>query len=129
MRDALGSNDWVVDGTHTVTGKPLLANDPHLGINMPSVWYEVGLRGGGLDEVGFTFPGEPGIVIGHNDYIAWGVTNVDADNTDLYLETLDPTSHPGQYLYDRAWQPLEVRQQVIHIRAARQQNDHHQQHH
>ena len=118
VRDALGSNDWVVDGTHTVTGKPLLANDPHLGIRMPSVWYEVGLRGGGLDEVGFTFPGEPGIVIGHNDYIAWGVTNVDADNTDLYLESLDPTSHPGQYLYDRAWQPLEVRQQVIHIRGA-----------
>jgi penicillin amidase len=118
VRDALGSNDWVVDGTHTVTGKPLLANDPHLGIRMPSVWYEVGLRGGGLDEVGFTFPGEPGIVIGHNDYIAWGVTNVDADNTDLYLESLDPTNHPGQYLYDRAWQPLDVRQQVIHIRGA-----------
>ena len=116
VRDALGSNDWVVDGTHTTTGKPLLANDPHLGINMPSIWYEVALRGGGLDEIGFTFPGEPGIVIGHNDYIAWGVTNVGADNTDLYLESLDPTSHPGQYLYDRAWQPLNVRQQVIHIR-------------
>ncbi len=116
VRDALGSNDWVVDGTHTTTGKPLLANDPHLGIRMPSVWYEVALRGGGLDEIGFTFPGEPGIVVGHNDYIAWGVTNVDADNTDLYLENLDPTNHPGQYLYDRAWEPLQVRQQVIHIR-------------
>src|SRR5690348_3005995 len=116
VRDALGSNDWVVDGTHTTTGKPLLADDPHLGINMPSIWYEVALRGGGLDEIGFTFPGEPGIVIGHNDYIAWGVTNVGADNTDLYLESLDPTSHPGQYLYDRAWQPMNVRQQVIHIR-------------
>ncbi|HKT36991.1 MAG TPA: penicillin acylase family protein, partial [Ktedonobacterales bacterium] len=116
VRDALGSNDWVVDGTHTTTGKPLLANDPHLGIRMPSVWYEIGLRGGGLDEIGFTFPGEPGIVIGHNDYIAWGVTNVGADNTDLYLESLDPTSHPGQYLYDRSWEPLQTRQQVIHIR-------------
>jgi penicillin G amidase len=116
VHDALGSNDWVVDGTHTVTGKPLLANDPHLGIRMPSIWYEIGLRGGGLDEIGFTFPGEPGIVIGHNDYIAWGVTNVGADNTDLYLERLDPANHPGQYLYDRTWQPLESRQQVIHIR-------------
>lgn len=116
VRDALGSNDWVVDGTHTVTGKPMLANDPHLGIRMPSVWYEVALRGGGLDEIGFTFPGEPGIVIGHNDFISWGVTNVGADNTDLYLETLDPANHPGQYLYDRSWEPLQTRQQVIHIR-------------
>jgi penicillin G amidase len=116
VRDALGSNDWVVDGTHTVTGKPLLANDPHLGIRMPSVWYEVALRGGGLDAIGFTFPGEPGIVIGHNDYIAWGVTNVDADNSDLYIETLDPVNHPGQYLYDRSWEQMESRQQVIHIR-------------
>ncbi len=116
VRDALGSNDWVVDGTHTVTGKPLLANDPHLGIRMPSVWYEVALRGGGLDAIGFTFPGEPGIVIGHNDYIAWGVTNVDADNSDLYIETLDPVNHPGQYLYDRSWEQMDSRQQVIHIR-------------
>lgn len=116
VHDALGSNDWVVDGTRTTTGKPLLANDPHLGIRMPSVWYEVGLRGGGLDEIGFTFPGEPGIVIGHNDYISWGVTNVGADNTDLYIETLDAINHPGQYLYDRAWEPMNVRQQVIHIR-------------
>lgn len=116
VRDALGSNDWVVDGTHTVTGKPLLANDPHLGIRMPSIWYEIGLRGGELDEIGFTFPGVPGIIIGHNDFIAWGVTNVGADNTDLYLETLDPVDHPGQYLYDGVWQPLETRQQVIHIR-------------
>jgi penicillin G amidase len=116
VRDALGSNDWVVDGTHSVTGKPLLANDPHLGIRMPSIWYEVALRGGGLDAIGFTFPGEPGIVVGHNDYIAWGVTNVDADNSDLYIETLDPTNHPGQYLYDRSWEQMESRQQVIHIR-------------
>lgn len=116
VRDALGSNDWVVDGTHTVTGKPLLANDPHLGIRMPSVWYEIGLRGGGLDEIGFTFPGVPGIIIGHNDYIAWGVTNVGADNTDLYIETLDPINHPGQFMYDRGWQPMDVRQQTIHIR-------------
>ncbi|HEU5348127.1 MAG TPA: penicillin acylase family protein, partial [Ktedonobacterales bacterium] len=116
VRDALGSNDWVVDGTRTVSGKPLLANDPHLGIRMPSVWYEVALRGGGLDAIGFTFPGEPGIVIGHNDYISWGVTNVDADDTDLYIEHLDPSGHPGKYLLDRAWEPLQTREQVIHIR-------------
>ena len=97
VHDGLGSNNWVVDGTKSATGKPLLANDPHLGIRMPAIWYEIGLRGGGLDVIGFSFPGDPGVVIGHNNYIAWGVTNVDADNTDLYLEKLDPTGHPGMY--------------------------------
>jgi penicillin amidase len=116
VHDGLGSNNWVVDGTKSATGKPLLANDPHLGIRMPAIWYEIGLRGGGLDVIGFSFPGDPGVVIGHNDYIAWGVTNVDADNTDLYLEKLDPTGHPGMYQYDREWRPLETRQEVIKIR-------------
>jgi penicillin amidase len=116
VQDGLGSNDWVVSGGKTATGKPLLANDPHLGINMPSIWYEVALRGGGLDVIGFSFPGDPGVVIGHNDYIAWGVTNVDADNTDLYIEKLDPQGHPGKYLYDREWLPLQTRQETINIR-------------
>jgi penicillin amidase len=114
--DGLGSNNWVVDGTKSATGKPLLANDPHLGIRMPAIWYEIGLRGGGLDVIGFSFPGDPGVVIGHNNYIAWGVTNVDADNTDLYLEKLDPTGHPGMYQFDREWRPLETRQELIKIR-------------
>ena len=117
ISDALGSNDWVVDGSKTTTGKPLLANDPHLGINMPAIWYEVGLRGpGGLDVIGFSFPGVPGIVIGHNAYIAWGVTNVGADDTDLYLETLDPTNHPGQYEYNGQWFPFTTRQETIKVR-------------
>ena len=116
VSDALGSNDWVVDGTKTVTGMPLLANDPHLGINMPSIWYEVGLRGGGLDVIGFTFPGVPGVIIGHNDHIAWGVTNVGADDTDLYLEKLDPSGHPGMYEYNGQWLPLQTRQEVIKVR-------------
>jgi penicillin G amidase len=116
IHDGLGSNNWVVDGTKSATGKPLLANDPHLGIRMPAIWYEIGLRGGGLDVIGFSFPGDPGVVIGHNNYIAWGVTNVDADNTDLYVEKLDPTGHPGMYQFDREWRPLETRQEVIKIR-------------
>ncbi len=116
VQAGLGSNDWVVDGTHTTTGKPLLANDPHLGINMPSIWYEVALRGGGLDVIGYTFPGVPGIIIGHNDDIAWGVTNVGADNSDLYLETLDPKGHPGEYLYGGVWLPLQQRQETINVR-------------
>jgi penicillin amidase len=116
IHDGLGSNNWVVDGEKSATGKPLLANDPHLGIRMPAIWYEIGLRGGGLDVIGFSFPGDPGVVIGHNNYIAWGVTNVDADNTDLYLEKLDPTGHPGMYQYDREWRPLQTRQEVIKVR-------------
>jgi penicillin amidase len=120
IHDGLGSNNWVIDGSKTATGKPLLANDPHLGIRMPAIWYEIGLRGGGLDVIGFSFPGDPGVVIGHNAYIAWGVTNVDADNTDLYLEKLDPTGHPGMYQYDREWRPLATRQEVIKIRGEAQ---------
>lgn len=116
LTDALGSNDWVIDGTKTTTGAPLLANDPHLGINMPSIWYEVALRGGGMDVIGFSFPGDPGVVIGHNDRIAWGVTNVGADDTDLYLETLDPTGHPGQYLANGQWLALQTRQETIKVR-------------
>ncbi|HLZ24643.1 MAG TPA: penicillin acylase family protein [Ktedonobacterales bacterium] len=119
ITDALGSNDWVVDGTRTATGKPLLANDPHLGINMPSIWYEIGLRGpAGMDAIGFSFPGVPGIVIGHNAFIAWGVTNVGADDTDLYLETLDPANHPGQYEDGGQWLALTTRQETINVRGA-----------
>ena len=116
ISDSLGSNNWVVDGTRTTTGAPLLANDPHLGINMPSIWYEVALRGGGLDVIGFTFPGVPGVIIGHNNMIAWGVTNVAADDTDLYLEKLDPRDHPGMYEYNGEWLPLLRRQEVIRVR-------------
>lgn len=116
ITDALGSNDWVVDGTKTTTGLPLLANDPHLGISMPSIWYEVALRGGGLDVIGFSFPGVPGVVIGHNEQIAWGVTNVGADDTDLYLEKLDPSAHPGEYEYDGQWLPLSSRKVTIKVR-------------
>jgi penicillin amidase len=116
VADALGSNNWVIDGTKTLTGAPLLANDPHLGINMPSIWYEIALRGGGMDVIGFSFPGDPGVVIGHNDRIAWGVTNVGADDADLYLETLDPTGHPGQYRSEGQWLPLQTRQETIKIR-------------
>jgi penicillin amidase len=116
LTDALGSNDWVVDGTRTASGKPLLANDPHLGISEPAIWYEVALRGPQEDVVGFSFPGTPGVIIGHNRDIAWGVTNVGADNADLYMETLDPAGHPGQYEYLGAWQPLITRHESVRVR-------------
>jgi penicillin G amidase len=116
ISSSLGSNNWVADGTRTASGAPLLANDPHLGINMPSIWYEVALRGAGLDVIGFTFPGVPGVIIGHNNMIAWGVTNVGADDTDLYLEKLDPADHPGMYEYNGQWLPLISHQEVIRVR-------------
>ncbi|HEX8730513.1 MAG TPA: penicillin acylase family protein [Ktedonobacterales bacterium] len=119
LRDSLGSNDWVADGSLTASHLPLLANDPHLGIAMPSIWYEVALRGGGLDAIGFSFPGDPGIVIGHNQSIAWGVTNVGADNSDLYAETVDPKGHPGQYLYNGSWLQLQTSKETIDVRGGK----------
>jgi penicillin amidase len=119
LRDSIGSNDWVVDGSRTASHLPLLANDPHLGISMPAIWYEIALRGGGLDAIGFSFPGDPGIVIGHNQRIAWGVTNVGADNSDLYYEKLDPKNHPGQYFYEGYWLPLQTRKETIDVRGGK----------
>ncbi|HEU0026485.1 MAG TPA: penicillin acylase family protein [Ktedonobacterales bacterium] len=119
LRDSIGSNDWVVDGSRTATHMPLLANDPHLGIRMPAIWYEIALTGAGLNVIGFSFPGDPGVVIGHNDHIAWGVTNVGADNSDLYQETLDPKGHPGQYLYKGQWRPLVTRQEKVDVRGGK----------
>lgn len=84
-----GSNNWVVAGSRSVTGKPLLANDPHLVVQAPSSWYEVHLSAPGIDVAGVTFPFAPGVVIGHNERIAWGFTNTEGDVQDLYLERID----------------------------------------
>lgn len=92
----IGSNNWVIGGSRTQSGKPLLANDPHLAIQQPSIWYEVGLHCIQLSEKcpydveGFSFPGTPGVIIGHNQRIAWGVTNVGPDTQDLYIIKVDP---------------------------------------
>jgi penicillin amidase len=89
LGNALGSNNWVVDGTMTASGKPLLANDPHLDAQIPSLWYLAHLSAGDFDVIGATLPGAPAIVIGRNKYIAWGETNVMADVQDLYREPRD----------------------------------------
>ncbi|MDQ7819314.1 MAG: penicillin acylase family protein [Armatimonadota bacterium] len=112
---AVGSNNWAVAPSRTATGAPLLANDPHLEIAMPSVWYEMHLTGGGFNVVGATFPGVPGVVIGHNEEIAWGVTNAGPDVQDLYLERLDP-SDPSRYLFRDAWEPVRVVREEIRVR-------------
>jgi penicillin amidase len=87
--EALGSNNWVVDGTLTATGKPLLANDPHLSAHMPSTWYLAHVSGGDFEMIGATLPGAPAVALGRNRFIAWGATNVAADVEDLYRERLD----------------------------------------
>ena len=114
--DALGaSNNWVVSGARSSTGKPLLANDPHLGTRAPGVWYLAHIEGGALNAVGATLPGVPGIVIGHNQRIAWGVTNLMADVQDLYIERLNAD---GAAEYNGAWEPMRVVHEVIRIKGA-----------
>lgn len=116
----LGSNNWVVDGTKSTTGKPLLSNDPHLGVQSPSIWYQIHLStsDGSYDAAGFSFAGAPGIITGHNQDITWGVTNVEADVQDLFLEKLDPQNHPGQYLTPEGWKPFQVLTETVKVKGA-----------
>jgi len=113
--DCLGSNNWVVDGQKTVTGKPLLANDPHLSVMMPSIWYETGLHGAGFEVVGVSLPGCPLINIGRNRDISWGITNLPADTQDLFIEKLNPANEL-QYEYEGEWKDLQVIEEPIKVR-------------
>ena len=110
-----GSNSWVVSGTRSVTEKPLLANDPHLGLTVPSVWYFAHLSWPGRDVVGATFPGMPIVVLGHNGRAAWGLTNTGADTQDLFIEKLDP-ENPARYLAPGGYRRFEVRREVIKVK-------------
>ena len=121
IRKGLGSNNWVVSGAHTATGKPLLANDTHLELSVPPIWYEIHLSAPGFNAKGFTLPGAPLIVIGHNDRIAWGFTNNGADVQDLYIETSNPAA-PDEYRVNGAWQKAQVFDEVIHVKG---QSDEH----
>jgi len=114
-----GSNNWVVDGHKSVTGKPLLANDPHLPLQMPSIWYEVHLNGGGANVIGASIPGIPGVIIGHNDRIAWGVTNTMTDGDDLFVERINPDD-PRQYAYGGKWVDGDIVREEIRVRGRRE---------
>ncbi len=113
----LGSNNWVVHGSLTKRGKPMLANDPHLGLTLPSVWYEMHLSAGSLDVAGQTLAGAPGVVLGHNRAIAWGFTNGMADDLDFYQERLNP-DNPKEYWDGQTWQPLQFLSEQINVKGA-----------
>jgi penicillin G amidase len=115
IRKGLGSNNWVVSGAHTATGKPLLANDTHLELSIPPIWYEIHLTTPNFNAKGFTLPGAPLIVIGHNDHIAWGFTNNGADVQDLYIETFNPSS-PDEYRVNGAWVKAQVFDETIRVK-------------
>lgn len=111
-----GSNAWVVGGTRTASGMPMLANDPHQTLLMPSLWYEVGLHtsDGRYEVAGASIPGIPGVEIGHNDRIAWGVTNARPDVQDLFVETIDG----DRYLFEGEWRDLTVREERIEVKGS-----------
>ena len=116
--DALAaSNNWVVSGNRTVTGKPLLSDDPHLRPTAPSIWHMVHLSAPGVRVAGVGTPGLPGVIIGHNDRIAWGFTNVGPDVQDLYVEKFNP-ENPKQYQTPSGWRDAVIRQEQIKVRKA-----------
>lgn len=114
--ESLGSNNWVVDGTLTASGKPLLANDPHLGTHIPSLWYLAHMTAGDFDVIGATLPGAPAVAIGRNRQIAWGETNVGADVQDLYLEKLDATGKAAEFR--GRLEPLRIVRETIVVKGA-----------
>ena len=116
--DGIGSNSWAISGALTATGMPLLANDPHLGIQMPSIWYQIGLHCRPVsaacpyEVAGYSFAGVPGVIIGHNQNIAWGFTNTGPDVQDLYIEKINP-ANPNQYEYNGKWVDMTLRTETI----------------
>jgi penicillin amidase len=126
-----GSNAWVIAGSRSSSGKPIFANDMHLDVQIPSIWYEVGLHG--VDEdgrvgrtkecpydlYGYSLPGAPGVVAGHNDRIAWGFTYLNGDTQDLYQEKINP-QNPDQYLVDGEWKNMQFAYEEIPVRKAKE---------
>jgi penicillin amidase len=114
--EAIGSNNWVVDGTRSATGKPILANDPHLGTRLPSTWYLAEMSAGDFDVIGATLPGAPAVALGRNRRIAWGATNVAADVEDLYREHIDPSGRFAEFR--GAQEPVSTVTETIKVKGA-----------
>ena len=124
--DGIGSNSWVISGELSATGTPLLANDTHLSIQMPSIWHQIDMHCMPKSEAcsfemgGFSFAGVPGVVIGHNNKIAWGLTNTGPDVMDLYIERVNP-DNPNQYEVNGKWVDFETRTETINVAGAEPQ--------
>ena len=109
------SNEWVVSGQHTATGKPILANDPHLGLEAPILWYLVRVVTPDMTVKGATVPGLPAVLLGQNDNVAWGLTTTNSDVQDLFIETVDPND-PRRYLTPDGSAAFETKQEIIHVK-------------
>jgi penicillin amidase len=109
------SNQWVVSGQRTASGKPLLANDTHMAVAMPSIWYQVHLDGGRYHVAGVSLPGVPGVLVGHNRRCAWGLTTAWQDAQDLFVERINPTN-PSEYEFKGQWRPIQTVQEVIGVK-------------
>jgi penicillin amidase len=114
---SFGSNNWAIDGTKTTSGKPMLCNDPHLGFRLPSIFYTCHLSVHGENVAGVSFPGGPIVVIGQTDHIAWGITNMQADAVDYFVETIDP-ANPRRYKHADQWKEIEVITETIPVKGA-----------
>lgn len=110
-----GSNNWVVSGEKTASGMPLLADDPHLGLSTPSIWYQMHLESPSQNVSGVIFAGIPGIILGHNEEVAWGVTNVGPDVQDLYIETPNPDDRT-KFMYEGKWEQAAIRKTNIKVK-------------
>ena len=113
--EGIGSNSWVAAGSRTASGFPLLANDPHLKLRVPPVWYLASLEAPGLSVSGATLPGIPFVLVGRNARIAWGVTSLEPDVQDLFVEKTD-AAHPGRYLHDGEWKAFASRVERVRVR-------------
>lgn len=111
--DGFGSNNWVLSGARTTTGRPLLAGDPHLSAQTPAIWYLARVSGGPLDVTGATIPGSPGVYVGHNGHIAWAPTTINVDSQDLYVEHVNER---GEAEFMGAWEPLTVVPETIKVK-------------
>jgi penicillin amidase len=116
-QDGQGSNNWVIAGKKSATGRPLLASDPHIAFEAVSCWYEVHLHGGSFNVLGMAYVGIPAVMFGRNEHVAWGCTNNICSQRDLYQEKTDP-AHPNCFLYDGHWEPAHTREEVINVRGA-----------
>jgi penicillin amidase len=112
---SFGSNNWAVDGTKTASGKPILCSDPHLGFRLPAIWYTCHLCVAGKNLAGVSFPGGPGVVIGHNDHHAWGLTNMQTDAVDYFVETMHP-GDPQSYKHRGQWKKVERLTERVAVR-------------